>query len=198
MGTTMRAFTPMFALVATALLATTGCETETATNAVVADSYPAVLDGGDPSTQMTVYKVWWVTTSFLDPVAPGAESDAQRTVPAVDYAYALLAPGWDPTSSTPPTVLIPLRSADKLGVDRGDTLRIDVSDATFLGNCAGSKALSQADADFITQSIFPGAFAAVTYDAKTCTATVLPPDGGTDGGDASAADAARPETGGPG
>ena len=182
MGMTMKAFTPMFALVATTLLATTGCETETATTAVVADSYPAVADGGDPSTQVTVYKVWWVTTSFLDPVAPGAESDAQRTVPAADYAYALLAPGWDPTSSTPPTLLIPLRSADKLSVNRGDTLRIDVSDATFVGNCAGGKPLSQDDADFITQSIFPGDFAAVRYDARSCTATALPPDGGADGG----------------
>lgn len=167
----MRTLLSISTLVVTALLAA-GCETETASSAIVHDGYPAIADGGDPSTEVTVYKVWWTTTLFLDPVVPGADSDSQRIVPATDYAYALLAPGWGPKSGAPPTVLVPVRSADKLSVSRGDTLHIDVSDATFVGNCAAGKPLSQHDADFITQSIFPGDFDAVTYDAKTCKAAI--------------------------
>jgi hypothetical protein len=159
-----------------------GCDTETPTSAVVDDAYPAVPDGGDPTKEITVFKAWWQTTLFLDPVAPGGESLAQRTVPETDYAYAILAPGWDPTSMAPPTTLIPIRSNDKLSVSRGDTLHITVSDVTFTGNCAAGKSLSQADVDFITQNIFPGDFATVTYDAKTCVATPIPVDGGSDGG----------------
>jgi hypothetical protein len=201
----MKRLLSMSLLLSTTVVATTGCETETATTAVVADRYPVIADGGDPSTQLTVYKVWWVTTLFVDPVVPGAESALQRTVPAADYAYALLAPGWDPTSTTPPVILIPVRSADKLGVTRGETLRIEVSDATFVGNCAGGKTLSQDDADFITLRIFPGDFATVTYDAKNCTSTALPSDGGTDGatgdgaaGDGGIGDAGVPDAAGSG
>ena len=176
------------AMVGVAFGAVTACDTETPTTAVVDDAYPAI-DGGDPATQIVVYKTWWQTTVFLDPVLPGAESQAQRTVPASDYAYVLLAPGWDPASTTPPAVLVPVRSNDKLAVARGDTLHITVSDATFTGNCAAGKPLAQSDVDFITQSIFPGDFATVTYDAKTCMATPIPPDGGVDGGTDSGADA---------
>lgn len=175
----------LFSILALAL-AFTGCDTEDPTTAVVDDGYPVLDDGGDVTKQVTVYKVWWVTSLFLDPVVPGAESAAQRTVPANDHAYALLAPGWDPASSTPPTNLVPVRSATTLTVKRGDTLHITVSDGTFVGNCAAGKSLSQDDADFITQSIFPGDFAAVTYDAKTCASTPLPSDGGADVGSADA------------
>jgi hypothetical protein len=72
-----------------------------------------------------------------------------------------------------------VKSSAKLAVTRGSTLTIGVSDATFVGRCAAGTALSQDDADFITQRIFPGDFAAVTYDAKTCAATPVL-DGGQD------------------
>ena len=170
-------------------LCVAACDTETPTSAVVDDAYPAIPDGGDPASGVVVFKVWWQATAFLDPVAAGSESDVQRTVPTSDYAYAILAPGWDPASTTPPAVLIAVRSNDKLAVARGDTLHITVSDATFTGNCAAGKPLAQSDVDFITQSIFPGDFATVTYDAKSCVATPLPPDGGVDGGADSGADA---------
>lgn len=177
-----------------AALSIFGCETETPTTALVRNDYPAVPDGGDPATEVTVWKAWYVSSVFLDPVAPGGASDAQRTVSSSDYVYAIVAPGWDPSSMTPPAQLIPVRSKGQLSVKRGDTLTIAVSDATFDGRCAGGSALSQEDADFVTQRIFPGDFTNVRYDAKSCTSTPIPADSGTidatpaDAGDADAPD----------
>ncbi len=178
----MKTLLSMCTLVAATLAAITGCDGETPTSATVADGYPVIAEGGDSSKRVIVYKVWWVTTLFDGPIVPGAESDTLRTVPAEDFAYALLAPGWDPASSAPPATLIPVHSANKLSVQRGETLRIEVGDATFVGNCAAGSPLPQTDADFITQSIFPGDFAAVTYDAKTCASTPVSSDGGVEGG----------------
>src|SRR5215469_11192668 len=134
------------ALLVSALLAATSCATEDATIAVVDNGYP---------TKITVFKVWWQTTVFVDAVAPGGEGTAERTVPATDTAYAILAPGWDPSSKTPPPVLLPAKSIAPFGTSRGETLHIVVSDATFAGNCAAGEPLTQPDADFITQRIFP-------------------------------------------
>ena len=152
--------------VATTLAA---CDTEEPTMVLVENAYPVVPVGGDPATLVVVYKAWWVTTLFKDPLLPGATSDEERSVPETDFVYALLAPGWDPTSQTPPTTLIPVKSKAKVGVARGETLSISVSDGTFSGNCGATPPLSQDDADFITQRIFTGDFIGVQYDAKTCT-----------------------------
>ncbi len=186
----MRTFAIAALLAVPMPLVMTACETETPTTAVVENDYPAVSDGGDPAQELSIYKVWYSTTVFLDPLAPGQESDSQRIVPASDHAYVLLAAGWDPSSTTTPAKLIPIRSTDAFTISRGGSLRIGVSDPAFVGNCGAGKPLSQDDADFITQRIFPGDFAAVEYDAKTCTSIPLPSDGrgdegGTDaGGDA--------------
>jgi hypothetical protein len=165
-------------------LVTAACHTETPTSAVIENAYPTADDASDASKQTTVLKAWWATTLFLDPVPPGAASGLQRTVPDSDFAYAVLAPGWDPASTMPPTRLIPVRSAAKLAVRRGDTLDIAVSDLTFVGDCRAGKALSQDEADFITQRIFPGEFSGLQYDAKSCTSMPLERDAGTaDAGD---------------
>jgi hypothetical protein len=169
-------------IVAFAFLGALGCETEDPTMVVVDNDYPAVAEGGDPAREVTVYKVWWVTSLVPEPVAPGAEGQPQRTVPGSDYAYAVLAPGWDPSSSTPPTTFLPAKSAATLSAARGDTLHVRVSDDTFAGNCGAGKPLSQDEADFITQRIFPGEFAGVAFDAKSCAATAGPADGGSDAG----------------
>jgi hypothetical protein len=143
----------------------TACETEDPTFALIENGY---------AQGVVVYKAWWETTLFTDPVLPGASSAEQRSVPESDTAYVLLAPGWDPAGGEPPKTLVPARSKAPLRVERGSTLRITVSDATFAGNCAAQQPLSQEDADFITQRIFPGEFATVTYDARTCTSTPIP------------------------
>jgi hypothetical protein len=178
------------AVCAAVSLAITACDTPDFTKAVVDNAYPELADGGDPSTQVVVYKAWFVTTLFTEPVLPAQSSDELRSVPATDTAYALLAPGWDPEGTAPPTTLIAVQSKSKLSVGRGDLLHLAVSDATFTGSCAAKQPLSQADADFITQRIFPGAFADKTYDAATCTSTPIPgndaaADAGTEGDDAS-------------
>lgn len=163
-----------------ASLAVTACDTETATHAAVENAFPEVPEGGDPATRVIVYKTWWETTLFTEPVAPMTTSSELRTVPERDTAYAILAIGWDPASGIAPTKLLPVRSKDTLAVSRGEVLRIVLSDATFVGNCAANQPLSQEEADFITRRIFPGEFAARTYDAKTCTSS--PIDDGKDGG----------------
>ena len=156
------------------------CGTENATTVVVDNDYPSVADGGDPNKEMTVFKVWWTTSLLADAVTSGNEGQSQRTVPGSDFAYVVLAPGWDPSWSTPPKQFIVAKSANKLSVARGDVLHVHVSDATFRGSCAGGMTLSQDEADFIIRSIFPGEFAGVAYGAKTCSTTTIPLDGGAD------------------
>lgn len=165
-----RSVSALGAALAALLLALPGCETEDPTRVLVENGYPE-------ASKLVVYKVWWEVTLFTEPVLPGGTSSEQRGVPQADTAYALLAPGWDPESGTPPTTFLPLKSKALLRVSRGDTLRIDVSDATFFGNCAANQALTQEDADFITTRIFPGELANTRYDAATCTAARAP-DGG--------------------
>jgi hypothetical protein len=162
-----------------ALLGILGCDTEDPTRVVVDNDYPPVADGGNPSTEMTVFRVWWVSTLLPEPVAPGSEGQAQRAVPNSDFAYALLAPGWDPSSGSGPDQLLAAKSVAPLGAARGDTLHVHVSDVAFAGNCAAGKPLSQEDADFITQRIFPGEFAGISYDAARCGASIAA-DAGTD------------------
>lgn len=153
-----------------------GCDTSDPTSAIVDNAFPPPPDGGDPGLQTAVFKVWWFVTLFPDPVAAGSSSDVNRVVPASEYAYALLAPNWGPGSGAPPTTLLPVRLKGKVSVARGDTVHITVSEATVEGYCAGGTALSQDDADFITQRIFPGDFANVTYDAARCVASPALPE----------------------
>jgi len=163
-------------------LVSSSCDTSDPTNAVMTNGYPTTPDGGDAATQTVVFKVWWSASLFDDPIPAGLDSETNRVVPASDYAYALLVPNWDPSSHTPPSTLIPVRTNEKWSASRGDTLHITISDETVIGNCAAGKPLSQDDADFITQRIFPGNFANVVYDAPTCASTPLPADGGADTG----------------
>ena len=149
------------ALVALAMLA--ACDTEDASKAVVDNGYP----------QTVVYRAWWVATYFPEPVSGGQASTEQRSVPATDFAYAVLAPDWDPARSTPPARFVVVRSKAPLSVARGDTLHITIDDQTFTGNCAANQPLSQDEAELITQRIFPGELGNVRYDAKTCTSTPL-------------------------
>jgi hypothetical protein len=167
-------------LAGVSLLGAVACDTETPTMVVADNDYPVVPDGGDTAQQMTVFKVWWVTSLLPDAVPPGSEGQAQRTVPGTDFAYAVLAPGWDPLSPVQPARFIAAKSAVMLSASRGDTLHVHVSDAAFVGNCAAGMPLSQDDADFIVQRIFPGEFAGAAYDAKTCTSVSMTTDAGAD------------------
>jgi hypothetical protein len=154
-------------LLASSLLAgllLAGCD-DNPTTAIVRNQF---------ATTTTVYKLWWVTTLFTTPVAPGDASETERTIPATDYAYALIAPEW------PPTQLVAVKSMAKLSATEHQLLTIDVSDDQFGGNCASGSLLSDDDARLITERIFPGDFAGLSYDAATCTSTPRQSDAGTD------------------
>jgi hypothetical protein len=139
------------------------CETETPSSAILENGSSAV-----------VYRAWWSETVFEKPVAPGGASEQLRAVASTDSAYVLLAPGWAPSSATPPTSFVVLRSKAPLSLARGDTLHIAVSDATFDGNCGAGDPLSQPEADFATQRIFAGDLAGLVYDAASCTTKPAP------------------------
>jgi hypothetical protein len=134
----------------------------------------------DNASDVVVYKVWWSPTQFTDAVAPNTSSPTLRTATGEDYAYALLAPGWDLHSDTPPTVIVVVRSKSKLSVGQGDTLHVSVSTNTFDGDCTHGAPLPQEEADLIVQRIFPGDFAGFRYAAGTCTLTPDLVDGGSD------------------
>lgn len=158
-----------------------GCSTAEPTSAVLSNEYPPT-NGVSSADARPVYKGWWSVAQFPDPVPAGQVSEPVRIVQGSDYGYALLAPGWDATSGEPPTTLIPLRSAEKLSVGRGDLLSFVVSAQSTVGDCETSIPLSQEEADFITQRIFPGAFEGVVYDAVNClTAPIVTGAGGAAG-----------------
>jgi len=162
------------ALVVTLLLAI-GCDPPD-TSVVVDNDYPA-----SAPTALVVYQAYWQAVAFTTPVPPGSSSEAQGTVPAsANTAYAVLAPGWQPSDSTPPTSLVVLQSQMGFPARLDATLHIPVDDTTFAGNCAAGSFLTQAQADFITQLVFPDVFAGKSYDPATC--AVTPADGGSDGG----------------
>lgn len=121
-----------------------------------------------------VYKVWFQTTLFPDALLPGERSVQERLVPSEDFAFALLAPGWDPTSASPPATLMVVKTSAKSTIDRGGVLVLELNHETVDGDCRHGKSLSQDDADLITQRIFPGPFTGSTYDAKTCVVTPAP------------------------
>jgi len=158
-------------LVLVALLAPLAAGCEAPSNA----STFVVLDNAYPATSgYVIYQAFWQAVSFQTPIPPGSSSDSQHTVPAsANTAYVVIAPGWDPTSSTPPTTLIVLQSLQGYGVHVGNTVNIPVSDASFAGNCAAGSVLTQSQADFLTQTVFAGVFAGFRYDAATCTTSPI-------------------------
>jgi hypothetical protein len=149
------------------LLMAAGCETDTATSAQVDNAYL------DRAGGTSVYEAWWVTTHFSRAVAAGASSQPQRTVPDTGYAYALLEPGFDPSSGSAPSRLVAVRSREPLRGKRGETLHIVVSDETFIGNCAAGSTLSNEDARLIVHSIFPGPFHGLAYEPSSCSSKPL-------------------------
>jgi hypothetical protein len=155
-------------LVTLALLApVAGCD-DAPTNAVVENAYAPAGDAA-ASASTTVWKVWWGTTLFATPVEPGASSETERAIPGRDFAYALLAPGWSPADGARPPRLVAVKSAAPIAASEHDLLRIVVSSDTFVGDCASGAPLSDVDARFIVERIFPGDFAGATYDPATCT-----------------------------
>lgn len=169
---------PVIALVLLAFV-TFGCagfpDTAPQTMVVLDNRYRAAANDA-----LVVYDAHWLNVSFSgQAVPPGASSAPQDTVAASadNTAYVVLAPGWDPTSTTPPTTFVLLESRSGFAVALGDTLHIPVDDSGFVGNCAAGSHLTQTQADFLTQIVFPGDFAGLHYDASSCATTQIG-DGG--------------------
>jgi len=142
-----------------------GCGDAPHTYVALDNAYPA-------SSKLVVYEGFWLAVPFPHPIPPGGSSGPQSTVAASDNtAYVILAPGWDPTTSAGPTSLVVMQSRSGLAVHMNDTLHIPVDDAHFAGNCAAGSHLTQQQADFVTQLVFPSTFASFRYDAATCTTT---------------------------
>ncbi len=133
---------------------------------------------GASGPSLVVYQGWWQAVPFAvplsTPILPGGSSGPMPTVAASDNtAYVVLAPGWDPSSNAAPTSVIVMQSKTGFAVHLNDTLHIPVDDEHFAGNCLAGSHLTQQQADFITQLVFPATFGAIRYDAATCTATPM-------------------------
>jgi hypothetical protein len=146
---------------------TAGCDQGPHTSVVLANGY------APSATPLVVYRAYWQNIAFPTPIDPGSSAAAQPAEPTSgDTAYVLLAPGWDPELAKAPTSLIVLQSRVPISATFNQQLTIAVDDTTFAGNClAGSPLSSQAQADFITQVVFPCEFTMARYDAATCTLT---------------------------
>jgi hypothetical protein len=145
-----------------------GCDTPH-TDVVLDNDYPA-----SQTDALVVYRATWQAITFQDPVAPGSSSDPRSTIAASENtAYVVLTPGWDPAGAAAPTSFVVLQSRQGFAVHLNNTLHIPVDDATFLGNCGAGSFLTQPQADFITQLVFPGVFTSLHYDAATCTTTPI-------------------------
>lgn len=143
-----------------------GCENPSA-YVVFENHYPPKA-----ATPAVVYDASWEAVSLQAPLPPGASSDPQFSVVASpNTAYVVLAPGWDQASSSPPPSLVVMQSRGGFEVQLGDTLHIPIDDTTFAGDCAAGSALTQAQADFLTQRVFSGHFMGLGYHAATCTTT---------------------------
>lgn len=148
-------------------LAATACDTPN-TDVVFDNDYPA------SPTALVVYRAQWQAVIDDVGIAPGEASDPLSTIGASENtAYVVLAPGWDPASHTAPSSIIVLQSRQGFAVHLNNTLHIAIDDTTFMGNCAAGSFLSQTQADFITQFVFPGDFAYLRYDAATCSTSLL-------------------------
>ena len=149
-------------------LAASGCDTPH-TYVVFENDYPA-----SPTRPVVYRAAWQAITLDEGGIEPGESSDPQSTIAASEnLAYVVLAPGWDPAIGTMPTSFVVLQSRQGFAVHLNNTLHIPIDDATFMGNCAAGSFLTQAQADFITQLVFPGDFANVRYDAATCSTSLL-------------------------
>lgn len=163
-----------------------GCETGGPTEATIANEFP----GGEPAP-FTVVKVWYRSTLYLEPLAPGQESEPARVATGAEPVYALLArvpPGGN-DGGVPR--LVAARTREEIAVPVGERRRLALSPTTTLVGCGGPDGLSQADYEYLATRIFPGD-AIEPFDPAGCSAARPAGDAAADGspgsGDASGAD----------
>ncbi len=144
------------------LLAVAACD--------VPDTRAVLYDRFGASTDDVVFAARWENVAFTTPLAPGEASPPEPAFESSGTpAYVVVAPGFDLASPDPPATLLLLESKQLIGVALGAGVTIDVDDTTFTGDCNADSMLPQADADLMTERVFPALFAGRRYDAATCT-----------------------------
>jgi hypothetical protein len=157
----------MIACALAPLMPMLGCDARPVTTVTMENRYAT-----SATSSRVVYRARWQAVAFADPIVPGSSSVAQSAVPASENtAYAVLAPGWDPASDSPPTSLVVMQSA----------LHIPIDDTSFIGHCAAGTFLSEAQAAFVTQLLFPDVFASRRYEPATCTVKAAADEGDAGG-----------------
>ena len=149
-------------LIVVTLLADVACD--------VPDTRVVLYDRFGASTHNVVFAAQWENIAFTTPLAPGEASPPETAFESSGTtAYVVVAPGFEVGSQAPPTELLLLESTQLIAVALGDGVTIAVDDTTFAGDCTAGSMLPQADADLMTERVFPGIFAGRGYDAATCT-----------------------------
>jgi hypothetical protein len=163
----------MIACALAPIAAMLGCDARPVTTVTIHNQYPA-----SAKNPLVVYRARWQAVAFADPIVPGSSSVAEGAVPASsDTAYVVLAPGWDPASDSPPASLVVVQSREGFELHLDSALHIPIDDTSFIGNCAAGTFLSEAQAAFVTQLLFPDVFASRRYDPASCTVTAAADEG---------------------
>jgi hypothetical protein len=116
-------------------------------------TYAAVQNRHDT----TVYKAWYRTTLFADPVTPGNDAPVHLVAPGGGVAYLLLAPGWDPDAGPPP--MLSAAVTGTVDAEKGRIADIVVSKDTLRTACTAPpnvNPLAREDYDLLRERIFPG------------------------------------------
>jgi hypothetical protein len=135
------------------LLLLVACDGSDATYAVATNVFAADADGAPTS----VFKVFYRTTLFTEPIAPGNDTPAHLVAPGGDRAYAILAPGWSPDApdAGPPPSFVGVVTAKGILATKGGTVRIELGPTTVRGACAGEPPLTRDEYDVLKDRIFP-------------------------------------------
>ena len=157
-------------LVATVALVA-GCQTDP-TEAVVVNALPA--NAAEP---LTVYRAWYLSTLYVDPVAPESQSEQLRVGAGAEPAYALLAVAYDPEVG--PVRLVPARTRENVRLEAGETARVVFSASSSLIGCDGPDGLSREQYEFLAARIFPGERLAELATGSCAAWSAALPDGGT-------------------
>jgi hypothetical protein len=140
-----------------------------------------VLDNRYPSTSgepQFVYRAQFMQAQWDTAVPPQSSSVPESTLETSgDWAYVLLAPGWDARMDAGPQSFVVLKSYETIAAGAGKDVRIAIDDTTFRGRCAAGSFLTQVEADAITNAFFSDALDGFVYNASDCTTTKVS-DGG--------------------
>ena len=103
-------------------------------------------------------KVWFRTTLFAGPIAPGQSSEVLRIGTGTEHAYAVVRIG---------ERAFVAKSSEPVSAEAGESVRIVFTEATSRSICFGAPPLDAEEHAFVTSRIFPGEV--VEGDPARCT-----------------------------